>query len=833
MATDIQRQRLTVRPHKPFATAGLLSALLAVQMLPGIAMAGGSYEPPTRPKLAPLINAELPSKIPGEYIIVFKPGTPRDVVLAAQNRAKRLGGTIKHIYTLAPIGFSAKLPERALQALRTEPSVAYMENNQEGAPNIAQPPDPNSPPPTGLARTSKRLLPLPNPLSYTYSESGLLVNNERVHVYVIDSGIDPNHSEFKDSMGNTRVSGGWNVVSNNADTSDCSGHGTAMAGTIGGKNLGVAKEVALHPVRATNCSSYNPGDFIAAFHWVRDHKLSPAVVNLSVTFINSPSLETAVRDLVTNPNHRITTVISAGNGNGANVCSSVSPISPANVQEAITVGAVQPDTDTRWPGSNIGPCLDLFAPGQDILTAMPDNKKYVSCTQDSTTPGSMTQKCGGTSIAAPHVTGVVARILSRSAPNNPLPSPTPQAVWNALHHANNVLGTTAGWGGVVDPGANSPNEMLHYGSLSNGYTDGDPHINTINGIHYDFQNAGEFVALRDANGMEIQTRQTPVPGAEHVSINTAIAARVGKHRVTWQPDTPDDSKSSGLQLRIDGQPTTIEADGLDLGDGGRIAKSADENGLEIHFPDDTLLIVTSHWWDSQKQWYLNVHIFHTPATEGIMGTIEQDSWLKPEFAKTWRVTDKTSLFDYATGQSTKTFTFASFPTENIPPVKPENEALAKRACDGITDENMLKDCLFDVAVTGDPIFGKSARIQQQIQRGATSITVMDDKDPTRIGEQMTFTATVARHERGDMIPTGSVLFLLDGKPVEKPARLDSNGQVRWKTRHIMVGEHRVTARYIPDKDSVFLPSRSFDELHTVKKRGIPHGDTAPRKHDRK
>jgi subtilisin family serine protease len=843
MATDIQRQRLGGRSNKALATAVFLSALLAVQILSGTVMAESTYKDPNQPSLdpasnkkapkripnrstlAPLINENVPNRIPDEYIVVFKPGTPRDVVLAAQDRAKRLGGTVKHTYESALIGFSVNLPDSALQVLRADQSIAFIEADQDGSPNITQPPDPPFPPPTGLDRTSERGIPTKLDGKYTYSESG-----SGVHVYVIDSGIDGNHSEFKDSMGNKRVIGGWNVVSNSADTSDCSGHGTAIAGTIGGKTLGIAKEVTLHPVRATNCNGPNPyaiSNFVAAVDWVKINKINPAVVNLSYGWVSDPSnsLAMAVTNSIVS---EVTHVVAAVNGNGADACA----WSPAKVSTAITVGAVNPATDTRWLGSNIGQCLDLFAPGLEILSAMPDNVLYSGCTQISSTSGSMTQKCSGTSIAAAHVTGVVARILSRQSPNTPVSSPYPQAVWNAIHYANNVYGQTAGWPGVIEPTTGmpitgSPNELLHYGSLSDGYNDGDPHITTVNGIHYDFQPGGEFVALRDANGMEIQTRQTPVPTAPWVSVNTAIAARVGKYRVTWQPGP------NGPELRVDGVLTPIGTDGLDLGGIGRIVKSAAADGLEIHFPDGTLLIITSHWWASQKQWYLNVRVFHTPATEGIMGAIEQDSWLKPEFAETWRVTDKTSLFDYAKGQSTKTFTFASFPTENIPPVKPENEALAKRACDGITDKNMLEDCLFDVAVTGDPIFGKSARIQQQIQHGATSTAVSDDKDPTRIGEQVTFMATVARLEQGDMIPTGSVLFLFGGKPVGKPTRLDSNGQARWKTRHMMVGNHRITARYVPDRDSVFLPSRSFDEIHTVEKRGISYGDAAPKKHDGK
>lgn len=376
---------------------------------------------------------------------------------------------------------------------------------------------------------------------------------------------------------------------------------------------------------------------------------------------------------------------------------------------------------------------------------------------------------------------------------------------------------TPSWPGIMSLDSNSPNELLHYGGFrSNGFDDGDPHITTVTGIHYDFQDGGEFVALRDTNRMEIQTRQTPVATAPWASVNTAIATRVGQHRVTWQPNISGKPDPSGLQLRVDGVLATVGERGLDLGDGGRIMKSPTGDRLEVDFPDGTALFAASHWWESQQQWYLDVHVFHTPATEGIMGDIEQDSWQKPEFAETWRVTDQTSLFDYAPGQSTKNFTFPPFPKDKIPPVKPENEALAKRVCSGITNANLLKDCLFDVAVTGDPIFAKGARVLQMIQRGATHTSVTVNRPSSRVREDVTFTATVVSHEQGRPIPTGGILFILDGQKVGKPIALDQNGQAKWETQRLLIGQHRVSARFVPEKESEFLPSRSLEAQHTVK-----------------
>ncbi|MGE0642588.1 MAG: Ig-like domain-containing protein [Nitrospira sp.] len=378
--------------------------------------------------------------------------------------------------------------------------------------------------------------------------------------------------------------------------------------------------------------------------------------------------------------------------------------------------------------------------------------------------------------------------------------------------ANN-MGTP--WAGITSPGQDSPNELLHYGSLNDGYDDGDPHITTVNGLHYDFQTGGEFVALRDINGMEVQTRQTPVRTAPWVSVNTAIAARVGKHRVTWQPNINGKPDPSGLQLRVDGVLTTVGGAGLDFGGGGRIMKSVTGDRLEVDFPDGTALFVASHWWGSQQQWYLDVHVFHTPATEGIMGDVEPGSWEKSEFAETWRVTKATSLFDYSDGQSTKTFIFPPFPKDKIPPVSPEDLALAERVCGGITNKNLLKDCLFDVAVTGDPIFAKSALVLQMMQHGATATYVTVSRPTSRVREEVLFTATVVRQEPGGPIPTGGVMFIVDGHEVGKPIVLDSHGRARWETDRLVIGHHRISARYIPDKGSEFLHSLSLDERHRV------------------
>lgn len=209
----------------------------------------------------------------------------------------------------------------------------------------------------------------------------------------------------------------------------------------------------------------------------------------------SAAIDTAVTNSIASG---VTYAVAAGNSS-TDACT----FSPAHVPQAITVGAIDPTNDTQAGFSNFGTCLKLYAPGVSIVSAMPDGLPPL-CTVVSATPGSQTMSCSGTSMATPHVTGVAARHLQTH------PGDAPAAVLAAIHHADDVFPGTPLWPGVISLGAGSPNESLHWGSLNDGFNDGDPHLTTVDGIHYDFQAAGEFVSLRDADGLEIQTRQAPI-----------------------------------------------------------------------------------------------------------------------------------------------------------------------------------------------------------------------------------------------------------------------------------------------------------------------------------
>jgi hypothetical protein len=321
---------------------------------------------------------------------------------------------------------------------------------------------------------------------------------------------------------------------------------------------------------------------------------------------------------------------------------------------------------------------------------------------------------------------------------------------------------------------------------------------------------------------------------------------------------------NSLQLRIDGVATTVDPNGLDLSYGGRLVKTAASGSLEFDFPDGSVLFVTPNWWLDQRLWYFNINLTRPPALDGtdadsfpiggIAGSIEPGDWLPrmpdgsstgpmpgplhdryvdlyQKFAAAWRVTNESSLFDYEPDTSTETFTLRSWPPENPPcaipqgllkvmpksnkPAKPVAQHTAEKACLAITDEHARRNCISDVRVTGNRGFAKTYRRSQCAVTTSTRTRLIHDEALVDTKESG-FTATVAL-ARADSItvPTGTVQFMVDGRKVGKPMRLDANGQATWKTKGLRIGKHKVSATYIPDQKKKFSPSLSALKEHNV------------------
>lgn len=355
-------------------------------------------------------------RIQNRYIVVLNDSVVGDRGVGsyaetyADNLTAAYGGKVERVFKHALNGFLAEMSEKEAEALSKDPSVAYIEEDQEMSIDAVQ-----SPATFGLDRIDQRNLPLNN--SYTHNFNGSGVNS-----YIVDTGVRFTHQEFS---GRTGLS--YDAIGDGQNGNDCNGHGTHVAGTVGGTTYGVAKGTTIHRVRVLNCqgSGSNSG-VIAGVDWVTANHVKPAVANMSLGGGASTALDTAVNNSI---NAGVTFVVAAGNSN-ADACNS----SPARAPAAVTVGSTT-NTDARSSFSNFGTCLDIFAPGSSITSAW-------------STGDTATNTISGTSMASPHVAGVAALYLHQNGHQSPA------TVRNAI-----VANATSGV--VGNPGTGSPNVLLY------------------------------------------------------------------------------------------------------------------------------------------------------------------------------------------------------------------------------------------------------------------------------------------------------------------------------------------------------------------------------------
>jgi subtilisin family serine protease len=408
-------------------STGLGGRRAAIRYLPSLgfialAFAGCSDKGSPLETGTPVAEAVAPAfanarVIPGSYIVVFKPEVS-DVPGLARQLVDGHGGALRFTYTAALKGFAADLPEQALEALRRNPNVSYVEPDGV-VEHFGGGMEPAPPAPWGLDRVDQRTLPLS--ASYTWGTSGA-----GVHVYIIDTGIRTTHQDF-----GGRATWAFSSVKGKdgqLDT-DCHGHGTHVAGTVGGTRFGVAKEVQLYAVQVLDCSGSGTwSGVIAGIDWVTANHRSPAVANMSLGGSYTQSVNDAVAGSIASG---VVYAVAAGNS-ATDACT----FSPASTPTALTVGAIS-KTDARSSYSNTGSCVDLFAPGTFVLSAWKDSDTdavYLS----------------GTSMASPHVAGAAALYLETH------PSASPATVASELLAA-------ATKDRITDAGAGSPNFLLFTG----------------------------------------------------------------------------------------------------------------------------------------------------------------------------------------------------------------------------------------------------------------------------------------------------------------------------------------------------------------------------------
>ncbi len=386
-------------------------------VLPAILLGGltSCGELPTAPVQlsAPVAaRADAHVYIPGRYIVRFKPSSGPDAFTNGAAVGSMYGGAVDRVFTSIN-GVAMQLPDAAAAALRNDARVLSVEQDEVISKHTVQ-----SNATWGLDRIDQRARPLST--SYTYNATG-----SGVTVYILDSGINFAQADFAG-----RASAGYDAITPGGTAADCDGHGTHVAGTVGSETYGVAKDVQLVAVRVLDCSGNGTtSSVLAGIDWVTNHRVLPAVANMSLGGGTSSTINNAVETSIASG---VTYAVSAGNST-TDACLQ----SPASAPSVLAVGATDSGDAYAWY-SNYGSCVDILAPGTSIT---------------SWWTGTGTNTISGTSMASPHVAGAAALYLQVN------PTAAPSQVRTAL------IGNATASAISAVPAA-TPNLLLYTGFIA-------------------------------------------------------------------------------------------------------------------------------------------------------------------------------------------------------------------------------------------------------------------------------------------------------------------------------------------------------------------------------
>jgi len=449
-------------------------------------------------------------KIPNRYIVVLEEwvagelGENSNAEAVAEELSIVYSGKIDKIFKHALNGFSVEMNERQAERLSQDPRIKYVEEDGEVSADTTQ-----TGATWGLDRIDQRDRPTDGNYNYTPTGSG-------VNAYIIDTGIRRTHAQF-----GGRAVVGYDAIADGQNTNDCNGHGTHVAGTVGGSTYGVAKNVRLYAVRVLDCagSGSNSG-VIAGVDWVKNNHIKPAVANMSLGGGASSALDTAVNNAIA---AGVTFAVAAGNEN-QDACN----VSPARAPNAVTVGSTT-NTDARSSFSNFGTCVDIFAPGSSITSSW-----FTSDTATNT--------ISGTSMASPHVAGVAALYLQGNT------TASPSAVTSAI-----TGGASANK--LTSIGTGSPNLLL-YSLLSSGSTGSELLVNgTLEGSSSPWVLSGSG-AFYTANGSYPQSGT----GYLYFGVNNSVTGQT--YQQVSIPSTATGALTFWLNVTSNETTTTTQYDKL-------------------------------------------------------------------------------------------------------------------------------------------------------------------------------------------------------------------------------------------------------------------------------